>query len=77
MLWNVMLKELESLLKVPKHSFKVTIIVESLTALLELEEIVFVMRKRIVGLNSGRWNYLASILKRFHKDPASLIKPRN
>jgi malate synthase len=72
-----MLKELEVQLGIPKHSFKVSIIVESVSALLELEEIIFVMRKRVVGLNAGRWNYMASILKRFHKDPASLIKPRN
>lgn len=34
------------------------------------------MRHRLVGLNSGRWNYIASILRTYHKDPTSQIVAR-
>jgi malate synthase len=71
-----MLEELETLMKVPKNSFKVCVIVESIYVILELEEIIFAMKHRIVGLNTGRWNYMATILASYHQDITSLIKPR-
>lgn len=74
--YNKVLDELESQLRVPQYSFKVNIIVESIYILLELEEIIFAFKHRIVGLNTGRWNYMASILHSYSKDLTSLIKPR-
>jgi malate synthase len=60
---------LEVQLQAPKNSFKITVIVESVLALSLLEEIVYLFRERIVGLNVGRWNYISSIVKRFKSDP--------
>lgn len=63
--WNDILTTLESLMEAPANSFKVSVIVESVVALSQLNEIVFVLRDRIVGLNTGKWNYMSSIVKRF------------
>jgi malate synthase len=49
----------------PRYSFKATVIVESVTALLQLDEIIFALKDRIVGLNAGKWNYLSSVVKQF------------
>ena len=75
--WGEMLSFLELSLGVPKNSFKVTVIVESVTALIQLDEIIFALRERIVGLNAGKWNYLSSVVKRSRNLYSSLIDPRN
>ncbi len=54
-----------------------TVIVESVTALLQLDEIVFALKDRIVGLNAGKWNFLSSVVKRFRNEYQSLIDPRS
>lgn len=61
----------------PLNSFKVTVVVESVVALSQLDEIVFALRERIVGLNAGKWNYLSSIVKRYRNQPQSMIEPRH
>ncbi len=63
--WNDLLAHLETLLGAAPNSFKVTVIVESVVALNQLDEIIFALRERIVGLNTGRWNYISSAVKRF------------
>jgi malate synthase len=60
-----MLLHLEGLLKLPPNTFKVSVIVESVHSVLELEEIIFALKHRIVGLNAGRWNYIFSVVKSF------------
>lgn len=69
--WGDVIAYLEKSLGAPKNSFKVTVIVESVTALLQLDEIIFVLRDRIVGLNAGKWNYISSVVKRFRNHLAS------
>lgn len=60
---------IEQALHLPHFSFKVAVIVENISAVFELEEIVFALKDRIVGLNTGRWNYIFSIVKRFQHQP--------
>ena len=75
-LWNDMLLYLESQLNLPPNTFKVSVIVESIYAVLELDEIIFTLKHRIVGLNAGRWNYMFSLVKTFKHHLNSLIPPR-
>ena len=72
-----MLKHLEKLLNVPTNTFKVTVIIETFTAVIELEEIIFAFKHRIIGLNTGRWNYLFSVIKRFQFEQSSFLDARN
>ncbi|TNV80021.1 hypothetical protein FGO68_gene9116 [Halteria grandinella] len=75
--WNEMLSFLEQQLKAPANSFKITFVVESVLALSQLEEIVFALKERLVGLNTGRWNYIGSVVKRFRNFPSSQIEARH
>ncbi len=39
--------------------------IESITAVTQIDEIIFALKDRIVGINAGKWNYISSIVKRF------------
>ncbi|TXH68704.1 MAG: malate synthase A [Lysobacteraceae bacterium] len=69
-LWNEVLDEIERLLGLPQGQMKVTVLIETLPAAFEMEEILHALRSRIVGLNCGRWDYIFSYIKtlRAHRD---------
>jgi malate synthase len=64
-LWNDILSFLEAKMGAEQNSFKVTVVIESILAVAQIEEIIFALKDRIVGLNAGKWNYISSIVKRF------------
>jgi malate synthase len=64
-LWNDVLTFLEQLIGVELNSFKVTVVIESIIAVTQIDEIIFALKDRIVGINAGKWNYISSIVKRF------------
>jgi len=76
LLWEQVLSKVEQMLGAAPHSFKVSVIVENLIAALELEEIIFALRKRIVAINAGRWNYISSILKITKGNKQDFLMPR-
>lgn len=61
--WYRVASWMEGRLGIPKRSIKYTVLVETLPALLRLEPIVYALRKRLVGLNVGRWDYIFSCIK--------------
>ena len=69
-LWNAVLDEIEVLLNLPQGAMKVTVLIETLPAAFEMDEILHALRTRIVGLNCGRWDYIFSYIKtlRAHRD---------
>jgi malate synthase len=69
-LWNAVLDEIEVLLNLPQGAMKVTVLIETLPAAFEMDEILHALRSRIVGLNCGRWDYIFSYIKtlRRHRD---------
>ncbi len=69
-LWNAVLDEIEVLLNLPQGAMKATVLIETLPAAFEMDEILHVLRSRIVGLNCGRWDYIFSYIKtlRAHRD---------
>ncbi|MFZ9887897.1 MAG: malate synthase A, partial [Myxococcota bacterium] len=62
-LWNEILEYSERLMGVPAGTFRVSVLIETLTAALQMEEILHEMKSRITALNCGRWDYLFSFLK--------------
>jgi malate synthase len=64
-LWNDILTFLEQLIGAEPNSFKVTVVIESIIAVTQIDEIIFALKDRIVGINAGKWNYISSIVKRF------------
>ena len=75
-LWNAVFDASEELLNIPLDSIKATVLIETITAALEMEEILFVLRRHAVGLNAGRWDYLFSIIKKFREDPQAILPDR-
>ena len=68
--WNDVFAFAEAYLEVPLGTFKATVLVETITASFQLDEIIYELRDHIVGLNCGRWDYIFSYIKKFrnHKD---------
>ncbi len=75
-LWNTVLEHLEDILDLPVGTVKVTVLIETLPAAFQMEEILFELRKRAVGLNLGRWDYLFSVLKVHRMDGRSVLPDR-
>src|ERR1700723_889898 len=75
-LWNDVFSDAERELGVPHGTFKATILIETLPAAFEMDEILYELRDHIVGLNCGRWDYIFSFIKRLGKNPAFLTPDR-
>ena len=62
-LWRSVLERAEHLLGLPEGTFKVTVLIETLGAAFEAEEILYELKDHIVALNCGRWDYMFSYIK--------------
>lgn len=76
-LWNDVFDLTEDLLGIKAGSIKATVLIETITAALQMEEILYALRQHVVGLNAGRWDYLFSVIKVFRHDPAAVLPDRN
>jgi malate synthase len=76
-LWNEVFSHAERELGVLHGSFKATVLIETLPAAFEMDEILHELRDHIVGLNCGRWDYIFSFIKRLGKNPAFLTPDRS
>lgn len=75
-LWADVFKEAESQLGLPSGTIKVTVLIETITAAFEMNEIIYELRDYIVGLNCGRWDYIFSFIKKFRCDSAFVLPDR-
>ena len=62
-LWNQVFILAQSLLGLPLGTIKATVLIETLPAAFEMDEIIFELRDHMAGLNCGRWNYIFSFIK--------------
>jgi malate synthase len=69
-LWNDVFVWAQDALGVPRGSVRATVLIETLPAAFEMEEILYELREHAAGLNAGRWDYLFSCIKTF-RSPAS------
>jgi malate synthase len=76
-LWDDVMSAAEDALDLDRGSVRATVLIETITAAFEMEEILFELRPHICGLNAGRWDYIFSIAKRFHTDPAFVLPDRS
>ena len=69
-LWDAVLAHIERTLGLPAGQMKVTVLIETLPAAFEMDEILHALRSRVAGLNCGRWDYIFSYIKTFraHRD---------
>ncbi len=75
-LWNDVFIKAQELLNLPRGSIKVTVLIETITAAFEMDEIIYELRDHIVGLNCGRWDYIFSFIKKFRNHPEFLLPDR-
>ena len=75
-LWNEIFLHAQSVLKIPAGTIKVTVLIETLPAAFEMDEILYELREHIVGLNCGRWDYIFSSIKTLQSDPAFALPDR-
>lgn len=64
-LWNDIFVSAEQALNIPIGTIKATVLIETILAAFEIEEILYELREHIVGMNAGRWDYIFSIIKKF------------
>ena len=76
-LWSRVLVSAEDALGLARGTIKVTVLVETLPAAFEMDEILFELRDHIVGLNAGRWDYIFSAIKSFPERPEFVLPDRN
>ncbi len=75
-LWNDVFDLTESELDLPPGSIKATVLIETILAAFEMEEILYELRDHSAGLNAGRWDYIFSIIKKFRERPDFVLPDR-
>jgi len=75
--WNKVFEFAQEYLEVPNGTFKATVLVETITASFQLDEIIFELKDHIVGLNCGRWDYIFSYIKKFRNHPNFVVPNRD
>jgi malate synthase len=63
-LWNDAFELAEQELRLPRASIRATVLIETILAAFEMEEILWELRERSAGLNAGRWDYIFSVIKK-------------
>jgi len=76
-LWNEVFNAAQDALGLPRGSIRATVLVETILAAFEMEEILFALRDHAAGLNAGRWDYIFSIIRKFRRKfrTADLLLP--
>ena len=75
-LWADVFQFAEERLGLVHGTIKATVLIETITAAFEMDEILYALRDYIVGLNCGRWDYIFSFIKKFRADPAFVLPDR-
>jgi malate synthase len=76
-LWADVIRHAEELLSLDRGSIRVTVVIETLPAAFEMDEILFELRDRACALTAGRSDYLASVVKTFRHDPSFVLPDRS
>lgn len=76
-LWNDVFVRAQEALGLPVGTFKATVLIETIPAAFEMDEILFELKDHIVGLNCGRWDYIFSFIKRLGRRAEFLTPDRS
>jgi malate synthase len=75
-LWNDVFVMAQEKLGIPRGSIRATVLIETLPAAFEMDEILYELREHSAGLNCGRWDYIFSFIKKRRNDPGALLPDR-
>ena len=76
-LWNDVFVAAQGTLGIPRGTIRATVLIETILAAFEMEEILYELREHGAALNAGRWDYIFSIIKKFRTDPAFVLPDRS
>jgi malate synthase len=76
-LWNDVFTFAQQELGIPHGTIKATVLIETIPAAFEMEEILYELRDHSAGLNAGRWDYMFSMIKCFRTRPEFVLPDRN
>ena len=76
-LWNDAFCLAEGTLGVPRGTIRATVLIETIGAAYAMDEILFALGPHATGLNAGRWDYIFSVIKKFHNRPDALLPDRS
>jgi malate synthase len=74
-LWNDVFRYAQEFLGIPVGTIRATVLIETIPAAFEMDEILFELRDHASGLNAGRWDYLFSIIKTFRDAGPDFVLP--
>ncbi|MDQ0079659.1 malate synthase A [Arthrobacter oryzae] len=74
-LWNDIFILAQDLLGIPQGTIRATVLIETITASFEMEEILYELRDHAAGLNAGRWDYIFSMIKNFRTRGPRFVLP--
>ncbi|HAA17506.1 MAG TPA: malate synthase A [Cytophagales bacterium] len=76
-LWNEVFCKSQMAMDIPAGTIKVTVLIETILAAFEMEEIIYELRHHMAGLNAGRWDYIFSAIKKFRDAESCLLPDRS
>ncbi|MHB2022470.1 MAG: malate synthase A [Mycobacteriales bacterium] len=74
-LWNDVFEHAQARLNLPRSTIRATVLIETITAAFEMEEILYELREHSAGLNAGRWDYMFSLIKKFRTRGRDFLLP--
>jgi malate synthase len=75
-LWNDVFVHAQEALGVPRGTIKATVLIETILAAFEMDEILYELREHSAGLNAGRWDYIFSVIKKLGHRPEFVLPDR-
>jgi malate synthase len=75
-LWNDIFVRAQEVLSIPQGTIKVTVLIETILAAFQIDEILYELKDHMAGLNCGRWDYIFSFIKRFKNVPEYIFPDR-
>ena len=75
-LWNEVFAFAQERLGIPRGTIRATVLIETILAAFEMDEILYELREHSAGLNAGRWDYLFSCIKKFRSRPDLALPER-
>ncbi|CAJ0824734.1 2897_t:CDS:2 [Entrophospora sp. SA101] len=76
-LWNDIFNVAQDLLGIPRGTIRATVLIETILAAFEMDEIIYELKEHSAGLNCGRWDYIFSMIKKFRNNPNFVLPSRS
>ncbi|KAI3639622.1 hypothetical protein MIR68_002316 [Amoeboaphelidium protococcarum] len=76
-LWNDVFNMAQDIVGIPRGTIRATVLIETILAAFEMEEIIYELRDHSAGLNCGRWDYIFSVIKKFRNHSKFMLPDRS